>query len=99
MAMTKKGAHIPRVCGSCGVGLQIERHTSGSSTYNELELTLFGGYGSFIDDISHQGGLPYTFTLCEALTSSLHSLSLRGARGHDQGAGAGELDPPPVAAG
>jgi len=64
--MAKKGARIPRICHACGAGLQIERKPTGCDTYNELYLTLAGGYGSFVDDITHQGGLPYVFTLCEA---------------------------------
>jgi len=66
MSMAKKGARIPRICHACGAGLQIERKPTGCDTYNELYLTLAGGYGSFVDDITHQGGLPYVFTLCEA---------------------------------
>ena len=71
MAMTKKGARIPRICDACGAGLQIERKSWGADTYNELYLTLAGGYGSFVDDITHRGDRPYTFTLCEACAARL----------------------------
>jgi len=65
MLMSEGDPFFPRACDSCGAALSIVADGGFSQIYNEAYLILEGGYGSFVDDITHPNSEPYRFVLCE----------------------------------